>query len=759
MKGINRSALLAASVAALTGNAQAQPVIEEVIVTAQKRSESIQEVPVSITAFSGGFIEENGLQTVEDVARLTPNFTIQSSAQATNNRIAIRGIGSVGNTAIEPSVGVYIDGVYYPRPGSVIGRLVDIETFEVLRGPQGTLFGRNTPVGALNITTRKPSQETEGRLEAGFGDYESYMVGASINGGLSENLAARLSFQYADRDGYGKNLFDGQDFGERDDLVARGKVLFDISERTSALLSVDYAEINAGGQGIEVLNDTLTPRFLGTQNALYGDSPRTKDSYDWTINQSHGDQLTDKQHGIALDIDHEFANGLTLRSITSYRDWEAVNAHVDVRLAVDLLPADTKFQTETVSQEFQLTSPGGQTIDWLAGAFYYSEDYHVTDSRDAGDGFCVPTIAAAVNPGVGALCLTFPQEGALTTDFDQTLESFAIFGQSTWNINDTLTATVGLRWTSDDKDGDFVSEVNNPVAGAFRAAESVLGMQREDSKTTGMANLSWFPVEGTMLFATYSTGYKSGGFNSQGGAAPLEADRRIFGPEDTTNYELGIKSTLLGGSMTANATLYRTDMEDFQDRAFDGLSFVTLNAGELRQQGVEADINWLPTESLRLVLGISYLDSEYTDFEGAPSLPAGMPQDLTGERRVFSPEWQGSLAGDWTIPFGDTLEIFLGGSVSWIDEQNIGATSNNNPQSIQESYSLINARVGLRSASGDWDVTLFGNNLTDEGYCQVIYDQAFGGPLGAVNPANNTSVQRCALGAPQTWNLRATYSF
>jgi iron complex outermembrane receptor protein len=173
-----------------------------------------------------------------------------------------------------------------------------------------------------------------------------------------------------------------------------------------------------------------------------------------------------------------------------------------------------------------------------------------------------------------------------------------------------------------------------------------------------------------MLFATLSSGYKSGGFNSQGGRQALEEERRIFGPEETTNYELGVKSTLFDGSMTANATLYRMDVDDFQDRQFDGLSFVVLNAGELRQQGVEADINWAPIEPLRIVAGISYLDSEYLDFEGAPPLPGGEPQDLEGERRNYSPEWQTSIAADWTQAFGEGMEWFVGGSWSWIDEQN-----------------------------------------------------------------------------------------
>lgn len=778
MRSLRSSVALATSLLAGAGAVKAQ-VLEEVIVTAQKRAESIQDVPVSITAFGGDFLEESGIQSVDGVANITPNFQIQPSATPTNNRINIRGISSVGNTAVEASVGVYIDGVYISRPGAVIGLLTDIASFEVLRGPQGTLFGRNTPIGALNITTRRPTQEFEGRIEAGAGNYGLYQLGATLNGGLSDNLAARATIQYSDRDGFGDSAFDGQEVGERDDLTARAKLLYDISDRTSALLSVDYTEVNVGGNAVEVVNASATPRYVGTVQALFGANPVTEDDTDWDLNQIHGDEVNDEQYGVSLDITHEFENGVSLRSITAYRDWDSVNGDInDLRLPADLFIHTTTYDTETVSQEFQLTSPGGETVDWLLGAFYYDEKYVITERRATGSDFCGPVIGGLTLQGALAQgvpleqaqqaaaatvgqCLSFPQDDSIRTDYDQTLESLAAFGQATWNITDTFSATAGLRWTNDEKEGNFLSFVDNPFALVARLPEEALGMERDDSQTTGMANLSWFPSESTMLFATFSTGYKSGGFNSQGVSVPIPVEARIFGPEDTTNYELGVKSTLLDGRMTANATLYRTDIEDFQDRTIlDGLTLITINAGELRQQGIEADINWLATENLRFIIGAAYLDSEYTDFTNAPPLPGSSElQNLTGTRSNRSPEWQGSISADWTQPIGDGLELFLGGSVSYTDEQNLGSSSNGNPQAIQDSYSIVNARVGLRSASGSWAFTAFGNNLTDEGYCTGFIDQGFGGSLGAVDPVANTSVQRCAVAAPRTYSVRATYNF
>jgi len=759
MKTGKLSAAVAAVLICQGSMAQDQTTLEEIIVTAQKRAVNIQEVPISITAFSGDYLEEVGIETIEDVAHMTPNFAIQKSATLTNNRINIRGVGSAGNNAIEPSVGVFIDGVYYPRPGSVIGQLVDIQTFEVLRGPQGTLFGRNTPMGALNITTRNPSQETEGMIQVGAGDYDAYEIAAMYNTALSDSVAGRVAIKYSDREGYGKNILDGKDVGERDDLVVRGKVMFDLSDNLSMLVTADYAEINSGATIIEHLNSTSSAAFEGRNTAFFGDSPVTKDSYDWKINQVTDDNLNDEQKGVSIDINYDFSNGLALRSITAYRDWEANASISQARVVGDLLTGHDHYQTDTFSQEIQLLSAGGETVDWMTGIFYYQEDYDIYSTTDLEPDFCAPFIAAIAGPANAGACQAFTQVDAGFSDFTQELKSIAAFGQATWNISETWTTTLGVRWTNDKKDGDFVAHITNPIMGLFREPESVLGMERDDSKTTGFANINWFAAEDVMVFATLSSGYKSGGFNNAGSAAALGAERRVFDPEKATNIELGVKATLLDGSMRANATLFRTDLDDFQDRAFDGLSFIVLNAGEVRQQGLEADMSWAPIDQLRVVVGIGYLDSEYLSFEGAPGLPAGPTQDLKGERRVSSPEWQTSIAADWSQPLANGMEWFVGGVWNWVDEQNLGASSNNNPQTLQDAYSVVNARVGLRSASGDWDVTLFGNNLTEDDHCLTIFDQPLGGPLGALNPADNTMVQRCALGAPQTWKLTGSYRF
>ena len=526
-------------------------------------------------------------------------------------------------------------------------------------------------------------------IEFGAGDYDAFNVSAMYNTALSDSVAARVAIKYSDRDGYAKNILDGKDIDARDDLVLRGKVHFDLSDNLSMLVTADYAEINSGASIIEHLNSTSNPGFDGRNTAFFGDSPATEDSYDWKINQVTDDNLNDEQMGVSFDINYEFASGLALRSITAYRDWEA-NADISQgRVVGDMLTAHTRYQTDTFSQEIQLISPAGETIDWMAGFFYYQEDYDINDIGDFGPDFCVPFIAAIAGPANAAACGAFAQVAATGSDFTQKLKSIAAFGQATWNISETWSTTLGLRWTNDKKDGDFVQIVTNPIGNLFRAPESVLGMERDDSKTTGFANINWFAAEDIMVFATLSSGYKSGGFNNAGSSEALGVERRVFDPENATNIELGVKATLLDGTMRANATLFRTDLDDFQDRAFDGLSFIVINAGEVRQQGLEADISWAPIDQLRLVAGIGYLDSEYLSFDGAPGLPGGPTQDLKGESRVASPKWQTSIAADWSQPIANGLEWFVGGNWNWVDEQNIGASSNNNPQSLQDALSLI----------------------------------------------------------------------
>lgn len=739
-----------------------------VTVTAQKREQNVQDVPISISAYSGEFLEESGAQTLQDIALYSPNFLLPSSSQLTNARIQIRGVGSVGNAGIEPSVGVFIDEVYYPRPGSILGNLLDVQTVEVLRGPQGTLFGRNTAAGALNIRTNDPSFDGHtADLTIGAGNFDAYNGSAVLNGVLSDTIAVRVAGQYSERGGFGTNLLDGQEFGARDDLNLRGKVLFNVSDQLSVKLAGDYSEINFGGQTVELLADTIpTPVFGGTIGALFGAPARdaflaaAADPFDHEIYQDHRDFSDDSQWGLSLHADYEFGSGHILRSITSVRDWEASNFGSSLRLPAQLFPRAQEFENQTFSQEVQLLSPSGGDFEYVVGGFYYDEAYDILDTSDLGAQFCSNVVTGLAGAGAAAGCAAGQQDNASVVEFAQDLTSYAVFGQGTWRPNDQWALTAGLRWTDEEKKGTYTSTINNVFVTALsiRSAETLPETTLTDDQLTYFANASWFPIDDVMVFATYSTGYKGGGFNTQGTFPALSPSQRVFEAETSDNFELGIKSQFFNNTVQANVTAYRMDLEGFQDRAFDGISFVTRNVGELRQQGLEADVIWAPLDPLTINSGLSFLDSEFLDYRNASGLPGGPVQDLTGGEAHFSPDVQGSLVVDWSDGLGvNDLDYFLRGELQYIGEQNVGATTNNSPQTIQDAYSLVNARIGLAASDNNWRLTFWGKNLTEEGYCTSIFNQPFGGPLGGT--ANLQTPQRCVVGAPRTYGVELKKSF
>ena len=798
--------------------------IEEIIVTAQKREQSLQDVPISITTFSGEFLEDSGIDTLQQLGQYTPNLSLASSGQLANNRIILRGVGSVGNSAIEPSVAVFVDGIYIPRPSSVIGTLTDLEIIEVLRGPQGTLFGRNASMGALNIRTRKPEDEFSGDIRASFGDYDHVRVAGALSGAFSPGIAGRLAFQYSDRDGYGENSYtengSDNDVGTWEDGSVRGKLFFEPAPDLDITLTGDFSRIINGGGVIEVLSGSVQPeylvalrRFLSRTDPLTmpsGEVPDTADGFDNNVHQDHRDFAEDEQWGIAGDINWRLGDH-TVRSLTGYRKWsnDTLNESV-IRLPMDLIRRVTFYDVETVSQELQLLSPAGGLIEYVAGAYFYQEDYGINQSFDHGQDFCSPFVgnlfasylasfnfspqaANAIAGGVARDCEKAEQRDAVATRFRQDVSNYALYGQLTLNVTEQLRVTGGVRWTDSNKDGSFLSLVNNPISAPpspenpftidLRIPEDRPDLEYDEEEITWLANISYHPVESVMLFATYATGFRSGGFNPEGFDSVAEASGadRVYETETVDNIEVGAKGGLFDNRVVVNLNYFHTQINDLQDRRFDGVNFLMQNVDELTQQGVELDIQARPLDQLYTVLGVSYLDSSFGDFPDATSLPAeiadyrtslqlsrflGFPpaqlptRDLTGDRNHFSPKWQLSLVAEWSdrIPVHG-LGWFVRGEYQYVADQNIGADTNQAPQTIQPGYDIVNARLGLRGANDGWEISSFVRNVFDQDYCQVIFIQALATTLSLVDPATGGGMQRCVVGAPRTWGVEAAYRF
>ena len=807
--------------AAVTGSAQ---VIDEIIVTAQKREQSLQDVPISISTFTGDFLEDSGIDTLQQLGQYTPNLSLAFSSQLANNRIILRGVGSVGNSAIEPGVAVFVDGIYIPRPSSVIGTLTDLEIVEVLRGPQGTLFGRNASMGALNIRTRKPEEEFSGYIRASFGNYDHVQVAGALSGAFSPDIAGRVAFQYSDRDGYGKNSFtengSDSDVGTWEDGSVRGKLFFEPAPDLDITLTADFSRIINGGGVIEVLPDTVLPEYLVALRSFLsrtdpltmptGEVPEAARGFDNNVHQDHRDFAEDEQWGIAGDVNWRVGEH-TVRSLTGYRKWynDTLNESI-IRLPMDLIRRITFYDVETVSQELQLLSPTGGLIEYVAGAYFYQEDYGIDQSFDNGTDFCSPLVsnlfasylasfnfspqaARTIAGSVARDCDKATQRDAVATRFRQEVSNYALYGQLTLNATEQLRVTGGVRWTDSNKDGSFLSLVNNPISAPpspanpftidLRIPEAHPDLEYDEEEITWLANISYSPTEDMMFFATYATGFRSGGFNPEGFdsvAAAAGADR-VYETETVDNIEIGVKGGLFDNQVVFSLNYFHTEIDDLQDRRFDGVNFLMQNVEELTQQGMELDLQARPVDQLYAVLGVSYLDSSFGNFPNATSLPAdiaayrtsvqlsrflGFPpaelpvRDLTGDRNHFSPEWQLSLVAEWSdrIPVHG-LGWFVRGEYQYVSEQNVGVDTNQASQTIQPGYDIVNARLGLRGADDGWEISGFVHNAFDQDYCQVIFIQPLATTLNLVDPVTGGGMQRCVVGTPRVWGVEASYRF
>lgn len=757
---------------------EAARTLATVTVTAQKREENVNDVPLSIVAFSEDVLEESGVSDALELGRLVPNFSAQRAAAVSNTRFNIRGIGASGNTAVDQSVAIFLDGVYVARPSALYASFLDIASVEVVRGPQGTLFGRNTTAGGLILRSNDPSSEFNGSIAAEAGSFGSTKLQGMLNVPLSDKARFRIALQGSQLDGYGENLTTGQSFGEQESLAGRASLSLDLTDAISWTVKADYSHITGDGQiANEAIGSSLSPAALANLTFRLGGTanlPDFGDETDWDVRQITTGNLKDIQNGVSSDLSWQLGDGHAVRLISGYRDYRNSQTDGDVVFTpVPLLSRISTLESEAVSHELQLLSPDGGIMDgrlkYVAGLYYYTED------ASFGEVLSITplTCGFAPVPVLNAACLASPLLNSANLVFEQSSESYAVFGQGDYNLSDTVSLQLGARFTQDDRSGTFVQAVTNPfVALAVRSPENV-SLSFKDEKPTYRLGLNWTPDSDTLLFASVATGYKAGGFNSGGGTPALGASRRVFDSEEATNYELGFKRTLADGRMQANATLYRTELDNFQDRSFDGVSFVTRNAGSLVHQGFEADLAWLATDNLTINAATAYLDSEFTDFKTASALPgcsAASPaiagcgpvggnrliQDLTGGKANYAPEWSGSLNAVWENDLGQGWRFRANGGLNFVSEQFVGGVTDNNPQTLEDGYTLFNLRLALKSPDDGWTVALFGENLSDQGYCTIRFYQPLDAALGVRDAATGNTFNRCTPGAPRTWGASLT---
>jgi iron complex outermembrane receptor protein len=768
------AAILAASQAAWADAAAADTAaasaagVEEIVVTAQRRVERLQDVPLSVQAFNQSTLVAANVTSVQDLPRLTPNFTVMRGTQTANLRLNIRGVGAASNSAIDPSIGTFVDGVYVPRPGSLFAAMNDISSAEVLRGPQGTLFGRNSTVGAVLLNSTSPGDDIGGSIELQAGNYGERKIAGAFDLPVGDRLAFRIAGLSDTRDGYAYNRYNDTKFATVDADALRVGMRWDITDDLSWTVKYDHSSMGGDGKAeLEIDPKTLTAASTARLNLiLRGNPPDLEDPWDHESNQRITGGVDDSQWGVVSDLSLQLGGDYTVRLLSGYRDWSNRQLESDVLfMPADFLARTGIFDSTSQSHELQLISPQnellGGRLDFVTGLYYFQEDFHIGEIFGLGANFC-GLVPAPARPACAA---SGNKATATDLDFNQDANNFAVYGQANVGITDTVDLVLGARWTQDNKDGSFVQGVNNPFGGLLRAPEST-DLKLDDDQLTYRAGVNWRPGDDLLVFASYSTGYKSGGFNSGGGTAAL-GQKRLFDKETADNYEAGVKWTLADGRAHLNGTIFRMDLSDFQDRAFDGASFTVINAGNVRNQGVELDVDWAATDWMSVFAAAGYLDSEFTKYPNASCLPypaqvnANCTQDLKGARPGFAPKWQGStgLQFQGDLPMGN-VGYMLRSDVSYTDDMNVNQINDNNPQGIQKGYTLVSARASLLfGADRNFALSLFGDNLTDENYCTGRVNQPFDSQLGLRDPVSGGTVMRCQVNVPRTYGVSLKVSF
>ena len=711
MKVLSQGILYAAALLTFASVTYGQT-IDEIVVTAQKREQNVQDVSVAVTAFTGADIRELGIEKTFDLARHTPGLNIKNAIGDQNPIISIRGMGLndfLPNNS--PTASVYIDQVVVPSHAMLGSQLFDIERIEVLKGPQGTLYGRNTVAGAINFISVAPSEEFGGYVSADLGSYETFQVEGAVGGSLSDTVTARFSALYRNRgEGYQFNRFLNEKHGEQERFSARLQLLFVPSDSADILVNIHIGTEDSESPFYEH-NGSLVPTGAPFGNignfcaaALAGiqvsdgscvdfwgyfdpdDDPHTGD-WDAVFGNIHDSDTA----GIGITANFDFG-GFTLTSVTGYDELDrALAEDVDNSpfASIDDLHED---DITAFSQEIRLTSNNeDSSFDWILGAFYSDDklERHLTEDVTDLDGFVIEAFT------------------------EQNSESFALFAHGSWSLSEKLRLNAGLRFTDETKDYTF-SRFDDSVL-IFSGTSDL-----DDDDTSGELGLEYRPNDDALLYAKFSKGFKSGNFN---GSVGVRTPEQLIPTqaEEVFAYELGYKGTLLDNRLRLNLSAYLNQWDNFQNRGvalINGQLFSSLvSAGDGEITGLEVDLLWVPADGWEIALGGNFMDTEVV--RGALNPTTGV-RVSEGNKLQNSPETalNGRIQYGWSM--GNNLDVSLMADFNWQDH--VFFNVNNNPFHAQDSYGLWGARATVASDDGKWEIALWGRNLGDEDYRVEVFD-------------------------------------
>ncbi len=770
------TALLAASgPRSMAQSASAGLALEEIIVTAEKRAENVQRVPLSIVAISGEAMEIAGVKGPMDLPKLVPTLQISTTAYGSDINIRIRGFGTAGNTAVDSDVASYIDGAFIPRPGALLSSMLDVKNIEVLSGPQGTLFGRNAAMGAISITTNTPSSKESFDASVEGGNYGTYKVTGVGNMPVNDQFDVRVAMQGSHTDGIFHNNLDGKTYGESTAYVGRGSAKWDIAPGVSWILRVDGSKSDGDGvNGEAVDTNTASPAQLAAVTAFIGRLGGTPPVYNnrpsYTFNQIMGSPfLHDQQVGVTSDLSWELSRALTLRLIDTYRDWQDDQKSPDsIATSLDLVNVRITAGSVAQSHELQLISARdaylGGRFGFTSGLYYFRENYSLVQSFDLGTQFCGLVYGFGA-PFLVAPCRAGPQVNAGYDALSQLGTSAAGYFQVNYSILPDLELDLGARQTSDKKTAVLNQVARNPLGIApFITPEGPDSLSFSDSKPSFRASLSWHLADNLMVFATYSTGYKSGGFNAGFSTTVLGSAARTFKSETVADYEIGLKSQMLDGKLITNATLFDTVLHNFQDRSYDGVEFLIRNAGAVRSRGLDLNGRFRALSNLTFNYGVTYLDSIYTSDTGAPGLEGctgstecPLVQNLSGHPLDYAPKYHGDVGLNWNIGRLRGYATSFNASESFTSS--FLTANTDNPQSRLPAYKTTDLRFSIHSPDDRWEFAIFGSNVFNEHYYTATIAQPLASVMGATSTITGATVFRGFLGDPARFGARVSVHF
>lgn len=674
------------------GNEQATT-LGTVTVTATRREASLQEVPVAVSVIDGEQLERGNRNNVAAIVQEVPTLNYRAGASNKDTSLFIRGVGTISTSpGVEPTVATVVDGVVFGRPGQSTLDLLDLQRIEVLRGPQGTLFGKNASAGVLNVVSKDAPEETSGYVDySHFGGGNENRLRFGIGGRLTDGLKGSLSTLLGKYDGNVENEFNGHDVNGYDRKGVRGKLEFEPNEDFKFTLIGDYMD----GE------DTLPSGVVTSANAAFTNQlrPVTPGKHNREINSDYKTYVEDTNTGLSGQADWKLGD-FTLTSITAWRGWDNTQYQDGDRRA--LLPLTASHDKGEVdydqfSQELRLTSPKGEFNEYVLGAYYFhgnSDEVYQRWSTNAG----------VLNRG--------------RADYSVTNDSVALFGENTFNFTDDFRALLGLRWTHDDLEYDHrrVSTSTTAVTG-IQPSTSSSGSVDEDG-FSGRTGLQYDFNDSLTGYVTYSRGYKGPAYNTFFNMQPR--DTEALKPETSDSYEVGLKSSAWNNRLTANLAVFHTDYDDYQANFFDTVAnqVVTrlINAGSVKTQGVELDASLQATRQLKLSASLAYTKARVDHF----NCPVGAAAtcDIDGGRLPFTPDWKSYVRADYSIPLDNGLDVELSTDYSWQDE--VQFSLDQNPDTIQGAYGIWNASIALADYNAGWRVALLGKNLADKSYAQAL---------------------------------------